>query len=96
MKFMAVRVSRLPHRATHAMKKTSNHFLKKLNSSDLIVIVPIDESCNQKTITNLRLRLLSNPKLVILLTGHATRHAHIGRAPKRSCEGIPVPGLGRE
>jgi len=46
--------------------------------------------------TDLRLRLLSTTKLVISCTGHATRHAQIGRAPKRSCKGIPVPVVGRE
>jgi hypothetical protein len=46
--------------------------------------------------TDLRLRLLSNSKLVISRNGHGSRHAHIGRARKRSVEGIPVPELGRE
>ena len=48
------------------------------------------------TLTNLRVRLLFNPNLVLLLTGHGSRQTHIGRARNRSCEGITVPGLGRE
>jgi hypothetical protein len=46
--------------------------------------------------TDLRLRLLSSTKLVISRNGHDSRHAHIGRARKRSVEGIPVPVEGRD
>jgi hypothetical protein len=53
--------------------------------------------CDQNNLTtDLRLRLLSNSKLVISRNGHGSRHAHIGRVRKRSVEGIPVPELGRE
>jgi hypothetical protein len=53
--------------------------------------------CDQKNLTtDLRLRLLSSTKLVISGNGHGSRHAHIGRARKRSVEGIPVPVEGRE
>jgi hypothetical protein len=46
--------------------------------------------------TDLRLRLLSRTKREISLNGHANEARPIGRAPKRSVEGIPVPVLGRE
>jgi len=55
-----------------------------------------DQKVNTTLYTNLRLRLLSSTKLVILLTGHESRHAPDGRARNRSCEGIPVPVEGRE
>jgi hypothetical protein len=56
-----------------------------------------EKICEQKNLTtDLRLRLLSNSKLVISHNGHGSRHAHIGRARKRSVKGIPVPELGRE
>ena len=59
--------------------------------------VPAKNVCDRNNLTtDLRLRLLSNSKLVISRNGHGSRHAHIGRARKRSVEGIPVPELGRE
>ena len=70
--------------------------LFRATASASILIVRKQNQCRTKTTTDLRLRLLSNPKLVLLLTGHGSRHAQIGRARKRSCEGIPVPGLGRK
>jgi hypothetical protein len=70
--------------------------LFRATASASILIVRKQNQCRTKPTADLRLRLLSNPKLVLLLTGHGSRHAHIGRARKRSCEGIPVPGLGRK
>jgi hypothetical protein len=76
--------------------KNFKYFIEETKSFGFNRIVPTDELCNQKTITNLRLRLLSDTKLVILAHWTHSRHAHIGRARKRSSEGIPVPVSGRE
>jgi hypothetical protein len=55
-----------------------------------------NECKKQKLKNNLRLRLLFNPKLVILLKDSRLKHAPGGACRKRSFNGIPVPGLERE
>jgi hypothetical protein len=63
----------------------------------LILMFRQKNVCDRKNLTtDLRLRLLSNPKLVILTCRTLFEARPDGRARKRSCEGIPVPGLGRE
>ena len=55
-----------------------------------------DDYVTTKPTTDLRLRLLSNSKLVISLNGQLSRHAHSGVPESVPFEGIPVPELGRE
>ncbi len=61
-----------------------------------MLVKQFQNKCRKKLKTDLRLRLLSDTKLVILAHWTHSRHAHIGRARKRSSEGIPVPVSGRE
>lgn len=84
-------------KARFFVRNTPKHILMKSNASVSIVIVPLEDLCNPK---------INNHKFA---ASAAVRHKTgnfgsldtfearpIGRARKRSSEGIPVPVSGRE